>query len=83
MGSHVTENLDISSGDKAERLLKLSEVIRRVGLGKSMIYRMISENKFPAPYRISPGASRWSEQEIVAWIADIKDGVEGKRRKLC
>ena len=24
MGSHVTENLDISSGDKAERLLKLS-----------------------------------------------------------
>jgi prophage regulatory protein len=24
----------------------------------------------------------WSEQEVVAWIADVKDGFEGKRRKV-
>lgn len=68
--------------NSAERLLKLEEVSRRVGLGKSMIYRLISEGRFPAPYKISPYASRWSEQEIVAWIAEVKDGFEGKRRKL-
>ncbi len=65
-----------------ERLMKLEEVIRRVGLGKSMIYRLISQGRFPAPYKLSAAASRWSEHEVVAWIADVKDGFEGKRRVL-
>ncbi len=68
--------------DPPERLLKLNEVSRRVGLGKSMIYRLIQENRFPAPYKISPFASRWSDHEIVAWIDDVKDGFEGKKRKV-
>lgn len=65
-----------------ERFLKLAEVCRRVGLGKSMIYDMIKHGRFPRPYKISPFASRWSEREIIAWIDDVKDGFEGKRRKI-
>lgn len=68
--------------DQPERFLKLEEVKRRVGLGKSMIYRLIQEGKFPAPYKLSPFASRWSEREIVAWIDDVKDGFEGKKRRV-
>ena len=66
----------------SERFVKLDEVKRRVGLGKSMIYRLISEGKFPAPYKVSTLASRWSDQEITAWIDDVKDGFEGKKRKV-
>jgi prophage regulatory protein len=65
-----------------ERLIKLLEVSRRVGLGKSMIYKKIQNGTFPGPYKISPFVSRWSEREIVAWISDVKDGFEGKRRRL-
>ncbi|MBV1688982.1 AlpA family phage regulatory protein [Novosphingobium sp. G106] len=65
-----------------ERFLRLPEVSRRVGLGKSMIYDLIKQQRFPGPYKISPYASRWSEREIVAWIAEVKDGFEGKRRKI-
>lgn len=72
----------MSVPDQPERFLKLDEVKRRVGLGKSMIYRLIQEAKFPAPYKLSPFASRWSEREIVAWIDDVKDGFEGKKRKV-
>ena len=68
--------------DHPDRFLKLDEVKRRVGLGKSMIYRLIQEEKFPAPYKVSPFASRWSNLEIVAWIDDVKDGFEGKKRKI-
>jgi prophage regulatory protein len=64
-----------------ERLLKLSEVSARVGLGKTRIYAMIAVGTFPAPYKIGK-ASRWSEREVVAWIMEVKDGFEGKRRKL-
>jgi prophage regulatory protein len=62
--------------------IKLDEVKRRVGIGKSMIYRLIQEGKFPAPYKISPFASRWSDREITAWIDDVKDGNEGEKRKI-
>jgi len=65
-----------------EGFLKLDEVSRRVGLGKSMIYGMIKEHCFPPPYKISPYASRWSKHEIVAWIAEVKDGFKEKRRKF-
>ncbi len=68
--------------DQPERFLKLDEVKRRVGLGKSMIYRLIQEGKFPPPYKLSPFASRWSDREIVAWIDEVKDGFEGKKRKF-
>lgn len=68
--------------DTPERFVKLDEVKRRVGLGKSMIYRLIQEGKFPAPYKLSPFASRWSNQEIVAWIDEVKHGFEGKKRKV-
>jgi prophage regulatory protein len=65
-----------------ERFVKLDEVTRRAGLGKSMIYQMIREGRFPAPYKLSPFAARWSERELVAWINDVKDGFEGKKRKV-
>jgi prophage regulatory protein len=47
-----------------------------------MIYRLIQEGKFPSPYKVSPFASRWSDREIVAWVDDVKDGFEGKKRKV-
>jgi prophage regulatory protein len=53
-----------------------------VGLGKTMIYAMIGEGRFPRPYKITAAAARWSEREIVAWVNDVKDGFEGKRRKV-
>ncbi|WP_206240223.1 helix-turn-helix transcriptional regulator [Novosphingobium terrae] len=65
-----------------DRLLRIAEVSRRVGLCKAMIYRLISREKFPRPFKVSPGASRWSERAVVAWIADVRDGFEGKRRKF-
>lgn len=51
-----------------DRLLRLAEVCHRVGLGKTMIYEMIGEQRFPKPCKISPATSRWSEREIIAWI---------------
>jgi prophage regulatory protein len=65
-----------------DRLIKIDEVKRRVGLGKTMIYELIQKGKFPPPYKVSPFAARWSEREIVAWIDDVKDGFEGKKRKV-
>lgn len=69
------------SSEECDRLLRIDEVKRRVGLGKTMIYRLIKQQDFPAPYKLSPFASRWSEREIVGWIDCVKDGFEGKKRR--
>lgn len=62
----------------AERLIRIDEVCQRVGLGKSTVYVMMRDGRFPKPYKISFGAVRWSEEEIAAWIADVKDLPEGQ-----
>lgn len=80
-GAQQAKSVSVAA-DSGDRLIRLDEVKRRVGLGKTMIYRLIQESRFPAPYKLSPFASRWSEREIVAWIDEVKDGIEGKRRRL-
>lgn len=74
-GSQLAKDGKFNAFDKpAERFIQLKEVCRLVGVGKSMVYRMIQEGRFPAPYKPSPGAARWSEGEVLAWIERIKCG---------
>jgi len=54
-----------------ERLLRLADVKARVGLGKSKIYELIAEGCFPKPYKLTATASRWRENEIEAWLAEV------------
>ena len=53
-------------------LLRLSDVKRRTGLGRSTIYRLASDphGHFPRPIRITGTTiSAWSSVEVDAWIA--------------
>ncbi len=68
--------------EEPERFLQLEEVMRRAGIGKTMIYQLIRQGTFPAPYKLSRFAARWSEREIVDWIDRVKDGFEGKKRRF-
>jgi prophage regulatory protein len=53
------------------RLLRLPEVISRVGLKRSSIYQRMSEGRFPKSRSLGPKCAVWVEAEIDAWIADI------------
>jgi len=61
------------SGADAElapiRLLRLRDVCTLTGLGKSIIYRMQSEKRFPLRVKITEHAVGWVEAEICVWIA--------------
>src|SRR3984885_5951261 len=51
----------------SRRLLRLSDVESLVGLSRSMIYRLISERRFPAQTRVGLRAVRWRAADILAW----------------
>lgn len=52
----------------ADRLLRLEQVKEIVGLGKTLIYRLVGAGDFPAPYKPVGSVARWSENEVNAWL---------------
>ena len=53
------------------RLLRLPEVMARVGLKRSSIYQRMSEGRFPKSRSLGPKCAVWVESEIDAWIANL------------
>lgn len=53
-----------------ERLIRLPEVISRVGLKKSAIYSRIREGSFPKPRPLAANAVAWPESAIDKWVRE-------------
>lgn len=60
-----------SSPSAPARLLRLPEVIARVGLKRSAIYQRMSEGRFPKSRSLGPKCAVWVESEIDDWIDAI------------
>lgn len=54
-----------------ETLLRLRGVQARVPLSKSAIYKLIAENRFPQPIRLSARCSLWRASEIDAFVSSL------------
>jgi prophage regulatory protein len=50
--------------------LRLPEVKKQTGLGRSTIYLKISQGTFPASVSLGDRAVAWIDAEIHQWIAD-------------
>lgn len=50
-----------------QKLLRLSEVVERIGFKKSSIYLWISEGKFPQPLKLGQ-STRWVASEVESWL---------------
>lgn len=55
------------------RLLRLPEVMARVGLKRSAIYQRMSEGRFPKSRSLGPKCAVWVEAEIDDWIRRIAE----------
>lgn len=52
---------------QSDPLLRLSEVEKEVGLGRSAIYRRMKVGEFPLPLQLGGGVVRWQSSDIAAW----------------
>lgn len=59
-----TEISSLLGDDRAERMVRLPEVMRRMGVSRPTIYRMIKKGEFPRPAHFG-GSSVWPESEVV------------------
>ena len=51
------------------RLLRVDEGEQITSLSRSTIYRLIKQEKFPAPLRMSGRVVRWRDDEVNEWIS--------------
>ena len=56
------------------RLLRLPEVMARVGMKRSAIYQRMSEGRFPKSRSLGPKCAVWVEKEIDDWINSVAAG---------
>ena len=50
------------------RLLRMPQVLARIGVGKSQLYRMVNAGVFPWPAPVGQLARRWAEHEVEEWL---------------
>jgi prophage regulatory protein len=52
------------------QILRLPDVCKATGLGRSMVYQLEAEHRFPARVRIATRAVGWVEEEVQRWLAE-------------
>jgi len=54
--------------EKPGNLIRLPQVLKRVGIGKSTVWAWVASGRFPAPIKLGPRMSVWREEDIDAFI---------------
>ena len=50
------------------RILRMPEVCAKTGLGKSTIYKKLTDGTFPPPIRLGPRAIGWKMRDVNDWL---------------
>lgn len=50
------------------RILRLEEIMQMTGLGRSTIYRLMAQGKFPMKLDLGPRSVGWLESELHEWL---------------
>lgn len=50
-----------------ENLLRRDEVLKRVGISETTLYRWMKEGRFPQPVQLGPRAVAWPESDLREW----------------
>lgn len=56
-----------------DELLTVNEVVQITSMGKTTIYRMIRDGRFPKSRSFGGKLVRWSNNEIQQWIRGVFD----------
>jgi prophage regulatory protein len=68
-----------SAPEYLSRILRLKDVCKVTGLGRSCIYQLQAEQRFPHSIRIGVRAVGWLEDDIKRWLTDrITDSPLGR-----
>jgi prophage regulatory protein len=56
-----------------DRLLRINEVLKILGIGKSSLYAGINNGIYPAPLKMEGRSSFWVESHIIEFVNQLID----------
>lgn len=70
MNSMHTQRKPPTADAQTPILVRMAGVVRMTGLGRSTIYRLVAEQRFPPPVRLAKRAVAWRRVDLEQWTAD-------------
>ena len=70
--SEIPQALPAPAGLPDDQFLRLPDVIKMVGMGRSSIYSHVTSGKFPRPIYFNHRTTLWSKNGILRWMEDCK-----------
>jgi prophage regulatory protein len=77
MQRHPGPSRYLGATEPASPLLRLPAVMRLTGLGRSTIYRLVAEQRFPGPVRLAARAVAWRRSDLELWSESRPAATEG------
>lgn len=71
-GRNETPNRDRAAQEHV--FLRLPQVLKAVGVGRSTVWRWCKEGYFPAPVRLGPRVVAWRASDVSEWAATRVSG---------
>ena len=67
MSQSRTETTQSTADIPLAMFVRMAAVVRMTGLGRSTIYRLMAEDKFPSPVRLAKRAVAWRRIDLEQW----------------
>jgi prophage regulatory protein len=61
------------------RILRMPELVRLVGVSRSTLFRWIRAGHFPPPLVLGPRAVGWPASQVSGWLLSRPRGLRGPR----
>lgn len=74
VGGQRLPDLQIENFDRADQLIRIDELTKRIGMSRSWVYDVMNEKSkrhlpgFPKRRRLGKRATAWRLSEVIAWI---------------
>jgi prophage regulatory protein len=67
---------------ESNRFLRIKEVMQKVGLSRSQVYRLIQAGSFPSPFKIGSKVSVWPSLLVDEWMNGIRCSMNDQNKPI-
>lgn len=72
-GSESSSDAPKDAGCGSHRLIRLPDVMSKVGLKRTAIYERMKRGRFPKSRSLGPRCTVWVESEVDEWIRSVAE----------
>ena len=65
----MSEDKAKATSNAGFRFMRLPEVCKAVGVGKSTVWELVRRGAFPLPIKVTTKCTAWRSDEVEAWMA--------------